>query len=203
MSRADREKWDERYRGGAFAERPHPSALLEDWIDRLPGGRALDLACGAGRNSLFLARNGFEVTGVDISSAGLERARHSALVADLEIDWRQQDLDDGLEAQGKFDVICLFRYVNRHLIGSLPPMLAPGGMLLIEEHLVVDARSLKAPIAGPSNPAFLVKPGELRALTASLESLHQKEGIVTDPDGRHVALARSPSTVRGPSRTYS
>ena len=190
MSRADREKWDERYRGGAFAERPHPSALLEDWIDRLPGGRALDLACGAGRNSLFLARNGFEVTGVDISSAGLERARHSALVADLEIDWRQQDLDDGLEAQGKFDVICLFRYVNRHLIGSLPPMLAPGGMLLIEEHLVVDARSLKAPIAGPSNPAFLVKPGELRALTASLESLHQKEGIVTDPDGRHVALAR-------------
>ena len=50
MSRADRKKWNERYRAGAFAERTHPSALLEDWIDRLPLGRALDLACGAGRN---------------------------------------------------------------------------------------------------------------------------------------------------------
>ena len=196
MSRADREKWDERYRAGAFAARPHPSALLEAWVDRLPGGRALDLACGAGRNSLFLARNGFEVTGIDISAAGLERACNSALDAGLQIDWRQQDLDEGLQAKGKFNVICLFRYLNRDLIGSLPQMLAPGGMLLIEEHLAVDAGSLKTPIAGPSNPAFLAQPGELRALTANLELLHQEEGIVTDPDGRHVALSQLVATNR-------
>ena len=190
MSRADRKKWDERYRAGAFAERTHPSALLEDWIDRLPRGRALDLACGAGRNTLFLARNGFEVTGIDISAAGLERARRLALDAGLEIDWREQDLDDGLQANGQFSVICVFRYLNRNLLGSLPPLLAPGGVLLVEEHLAVDAASLQTPVAGPSNPSFLIEPGELRALTANLELLDQEEGIVTDPDGRQVALAR-------------
>ncbi len=190
MSRADREKWDERYRAGAFAERPHPSALLEDWIERLPGGRALDLACGAGRNSLFLARNGFEVTGIDISTAGLERARNSAFDAGLQIDWRQQDLDDGPKAQGKFNVICLFRYLNRHLIRRLPDLLAPEGILLVEEHLRVDGNAQEVPLAGPSNPAFLAAPGELPALLAGMEVLLQEEGIVVDPDGRHVALAR-------------
>ena len=190
MSRADREKWDERYRAGAFAGRTHPSALLADWIDRLPKGRALDLACGAGRNALFLARHGFDVTGVDISTAGLERARRSALDAGLEIDWRQQDLDDGLMVSGAFDVICLFRYVNRNLMRSLSGLLAPGGILLIEEHLAVDPEALGAPLAGPSNPVFRVDPGELRNLTEDLELLHQEEGIVIDPDDRHVALAR-------------
>ena len=190
MSRADMEKWDERYRAGAFAERTHPSALLEAWIGRLPRGRALDLACGSGRNSLFLARNGFEVTGIDISAAGLERARRSALDAGLDIDWRKQDLEDGLRVGGKFSVICVFRYLNRNLLGSLSPLLAPGGMLLVEEHLAVDAASLQTPVAGPSNPAFLIEPGELRALTANLELLDQQEGIVTDPDGRQVALSR-------------
>ncbi|MDE0364779.1 MAG: class I SAM-dependent methyltransferase [Gammaproteobacteria bacterium] len=196
MSRADREKWDQRYRAGAFAERTHPSALLEDWIDRLPGGRALDLACGAGRNSLFLARRGFEVTGIDVSTAGLQRARRSALDQGLEIVWRQQDLDDGLHCGETFNVVCLFRYFNRQLIRSLPSRLAPGGILLAEEHLAVDADCLQMPLAGPSNPAFLVKPGELRNLTANLEPLHQEEGIVTDPDGRQVALSRLVATNR-------
>ena len=190
VSRADRDKWDERYRAGAFAERPHPSALLEDWIERLPGGRALDLACGAGRNALFLARNRFEVTGIDISGAGLERARNSALDAGLQIDWRQQDLDEGLQARGKFNVICLFRYLNRDLIRRLPDFIAPNGILLVEVHLHVEGNAQEVPLAGPSNPAFLAAPGELPALLAGMEVLLQEEGIVVDPDGRHVALAR-------------
>lgn len=190
MSRADREKWDERYRAGAFTGRPHPSALLEDWIDRLPGSRALDLACGAGRNALFLARNGFEVTGIDISSEGLNRARASARDAGLAVDWQRQDLDDGLQVACDFDVICLFRYLNRNLMRGLPALLAPGGILLAEEHLAVDPASTPVPVIGPSNPEFLIEPGELRSIADSLEVLHSEEGIVTDPDGRRVALAR-------------
>ena len=194
MSRIDQEKWDERYRAGAFADRTHPSALLRDWIERLPGRRALDLACGAGRNALFLASNGFDVTGIDISPVGLERARSSSLNAGLDIDWRQQDLDDGFQVRGEFDVICVFRYLNRRLIRSLPGLLAPGGMLLVEEHLAVNPGPLEMPVVGPSNPAFLAAPGELCALAAGLDIRHQEEGIVTDPDGRHVALARFVAT---------
>ena len=190
MSRADREKWDARYREGAFAGRTHPSALIKDWIGRLPKGRALDLACGAGRNALFLARNGFEVTGTDISTVGLERARSSARNAGLDIDWRQQDLEEGLEVEGRFEVICVFRYLNRRLICSLPEKLSPAGVLMVEEHLAVDQENLAVSIAGPSNPAFLLAPGELPGMAGDLRVLHQEEGIVTDPDGRHVALAR-------------
>lgn len=219
MSKADKAKWDERYRAGAFAERTHPSALLEDWISRLPCGRALDLACGAGRNSLFLARHGFEVTGIDVSSEGLKRAAASAEREGLEVTWMRQDLDEGLPLCGPFDVVCLFRYLNADLIRRLPSLLATDGILMVEEHLTtqglspasgrssgatgrmaVDAgdnliprsrgSATDQPVAGPSNPAFRVQPGELRRLLPGLDVLHQEEGIIADPDGRQVAIAR-------------
>ena len=190
MGSIDRDKWDERYRAGAFAERAHPSALLATWIDRLPRGRALDLACGAGRNTLFLARYGFDATGIDISAVGLERAQISAMEAGLRIEWRRRDLDEPLNISERFQVVCLFRYVNRALIRELPNLLAPGGILIVEEHLAVDTSQLDAPIVGPRNPEFLVHPGELASLLTGLKALHHAEGVVTDPDGRRAALAR-------------
>ena len=75
MSTADRNKWDQRYREGAYASRDYPSEFLKQQLLHLKPGKALDLACGAGRNSIFLAQNGFFVDAVDVSSVGLERAR--------------------------------------------------------------------------------------------------------------------------------
>ena len=190
MSRSDREKWDERYRAGAFAGRMHASALLKDWVDRLPPGRALDLACGAGRNSIFLAHRGYEVTGIDISAAGLERARLSAAKDALNIVWIQHDLDKDLRFPFEFQVVCLFRYMNRDLIRRIPALLAPEGILLVEEHLCVTEEMREAPLAGPSNPAFRSAPGELPALLVGMDVLLQEEVIIKDPDGRHVALSR-------------
>ena len=194
MSKADQAKWDERYRAGAFAERTHPSALLEGWISRLPPGRALDLACGAGRNSLFLARHGFEVTGIDVSSQGLKRAAASAAREGLEVTWMRHDLDDGLPVSGPYELICLFRYVKSAIIRPLPSLLAPDGILMVEEHLATDQ-----PVAGPSNPAFCVQPGELRHLLPGLDVLHQEEGIIADPDGRPVAIARLVGALADPT----
>ena len=65
MTQAERDKWNERYRGGSYEGRDHPTALLAEWAPRLPPGRALDVACGAGRNALFLARAGYSVDAVD------------------------------------------------------------------------------------------------------------------------------------------
>ncbi len=198
MSKADQAKWNERYRSGAFAERTHPSALLEAWLSRLPPGcgcsrgRALDLACGAGRNSLFLARHGFEVTGIDVSSEGLKRAAASTEREGLKVTWIRHDLDDGLTVSGPFDVICLFRYFNPDVIRRLPSLLATDGILMVEEHLATDQ-----PVAGPANPAFRVQSGELRDLLPDLEVLHQEEGIITDPDGRQVAIARLIGSLAG------
>ncbi len=157
MSSADRDKWDERYRAGAYAGRTWPSELLSRWIDRLPAGRALDLACGAGRNALFLACHRYRVKAVDISAEALQRPSEAAAAAGP---------DHGLMAR-------------------LPTLLAPGGILLCEQHLVSDA-----PVAGPSSPRFRLQPGELAGLTTGLETLERFEGVTIDPDGAQVALTR-------------
>jgi 2-polyprenyl-3-methyl-5-hydroxy-6-metoxy-1,4-benzoquinol methylase len=93
MSQADRKKWDRRDREGAYLERVRPAELLVEWLPRLRQGTALDLACGAGRNALFLAQSGFSVDAVDISPVALERARASADSLGVIVNWLQADLD--------------------------------------------------------------------------------------------------------------
>lgn len=187
MSEADRRKWDDRYRAGAYAERTWPSAFLVDCAPLLPNaGRALDLACGAGRNALFLARRGLQVDAVDISAEALARGRAAA--PDLPIRWCLQDLDDGLPPD-PYDVIVNVRYVNPALLGSLLPNLREGGVLLVEQHLATDLPD----VVGPSNPAFRAAPGELSQLVASAEGMRverSEEGVFVDPDGGRAALAR-------------
>ena len=70
MSTVERDKWNERYREGAYEERTHPTALLAEWLPRLPRGTALDVACGAGRNAIYLAAHGYRVTAVDNRGVG-------------------------------------------------------------------------------------------------------------------------------------
>jgi tellurite methyltransferase len=185
MSEADRSKWDQRYRDGAYAGRTHPNALLAEWVDRIPRGRALDVACGAGRNALFLAARGFDVDAVDISRAGLDRAREHARAAGLEVNWIEHDLDTPLALDAEYALILVARYVNLPLISALTEKLAPDGFLVCEQHLATQAE-----VAGPSNPAFRVTPGELRAAARGLMIHYEDEGVIDDPDGRPVALAR-------------
>src|SRR5262245_50965550 len=94
MSAAERDRWDARYRDGAYESRTHATALLAAWLPRLPRGAALDVACGAGRNALYLAAQGFAVTALDISAVALERGRREAGARGLTVEWRCADLDD-------------------------------------------------------------------------------------------------------------
>lgn len=93
MSDADKERWNARYASGEYIARTHPSELLARWIDRLPRGRALDVACGAGRNAIFLASEGYRVEAMDISSVALERASRRAQEEGLEVRWIEADLE--------------------------------------------------------------------------------------------------------------
>jgi tellurite methyltransferase len=185
MTEADRERWDTRYRDGAYAGRTEPSALLAQWIDRIPPGRALDVACGAGRNALFLAARGFEVDAVDISAVALDRARALARATGLQVNWIEQDLDDPLALGADYALVVVTRYVNLPLIRQLADQLGPGGFLVCEEHLVTSAE-----VIGPSNPAFRVRPGELLEVASGLQIRFMQEGIIEEPDGRPAALAR-------------
>ena len=186
MSDADRDRWNERYRVGAYADREHPSPWLVACLPRAPVGRALDVACGAGRNALFLAERGYAVTGVDISREALSRARRSARTRGLDVEWIEHDLDVGPGVEGPFDVIVLIRYVHLALLERLCRELAPGGCLVVEEHLATE----RDDVAGPRNPAFRVAPGALRRAARSLHVIDSFEGEVSDPDGRPAMVAR-------------
>lgn len=190
MSEADREKWDERYRAGAYADRTHPTALLRRHVGAFPRGRALDVACGAGRNALFLAESGFDVDALDISPAALDRARESAAARGLGVDWIAGDLEAGIAPyvaeNARYALIVMVRYVNMALIPELVRLLADDGVLLVEEHLQTD----EPEVAGPTNPAFRVAPNVLLHAARDLRVLLYREGIVIDPDGRKSALAQ-------------
>jgi tellurite methyltransferase len=185
MSGADRDKWNQRYREGAYEQRSHPSTFLQSWIGRIPPGRALDVACGAGRNALYLAARSFEVDAVDISAQALERARDTAYRSGLCVNWLEHDLDEPLVLDSSYQLILIIRYVNLPLIRRLATSLAPGGYLVCEQHLVTGAD-----VIGPTNPAYRVNPGDLRAAAGRLRIHHLKEGLVPDPDGRTAALAQ-------------
>ena len=188
MSAAERDKWDARYRDGAYEGRTHPTALLADWLPRLPHGRALDVACGTGRNALYLAANGFSVTAIDISRVALDRGRRAAAERGLTVEWLYADLDenpDSVLPPGGFDVVVWARYVHKTLMRHLVARLGLGGALVCEQHLKTDVT-----VAGPSSAEFRLAPGELRGSAQGLAIDHSYEGLVVDPDGRTVALAQ-------------
>jgi SAM-dependent methyltransferase len=185
MSDADRARWDERYREGAYQARTHPSAFLEQQVGTLRGGLALDLACGAGRNAIYLASLGWQVEGWDISTEALARAAARAKEHGLEILWQPCDLDQAKLPRSRYDLIVQVRYVNRELASAIADALKPGGVYLCEQHLVTDRE-----VVGPSNPAFRMAPGELRESVVGLCIESYREEYVADPDGRPAALVR-------------
>lgn len=192
MAEADRLRWDGKYRDGAYAGRDWPTALLAEWEPVLPRGRALDVACGAGRNSLFLAASGRAVDAVDISPVGLARAREHAERHGLAVNWMEADLDHDPPPlpEGPYALIVLVRFVDQALLPHLFARLAPGGVLLCEEHLESAAE-----VIGPRTADYRLRENELLrdSLAAGGEDcriLYYREGLVTDPDGRLAALAQ-------------
>ncbi len=184
MSEQDRNKWNQRYAEDSYRKN-NPVTLLENWLPELPMGRALDLACGAGRNALFLAQAGFQVDAIDISVEGLKQARQKAETRGLEINWIEQDLDQFYPFDTAYDLIIVMWYVNLALIIRLCDCLAPGGYLLSEEHLITDAE-----VIGPTNSDYRVAAGELCEAVSGLEVLLFEESIEVIPEGGKVASAR-------------
>ena len=188
MSEAERDKWNERYRSGSYEGRVHPTALLAEWAPRLRTGRALDVACGVGRNALFLAAAGHEVDAIDISGIALARGRDTAAKRQLNIRWIEADLEsdpDTALPKESYDLIVWVRYVNARLMPHVLSRLSERGHLLCEQHLVTTDD-----VVGPRNPAFRLQSNELLRSAGDLHVLQYSEGPVTDPDGRAAALAQ-------------
>jgi tellurite methyltransferase len=149
--------WNTHYEDPGYAVQA-PDPLLVELAERLPPGRALDLACGAGRHAIHLARLGWRITAVDAAAAGIERLRQTA----PNIDARVADLERGefvIEPAG-FDLICDFYYLQRDLFPAIREGVRPGGTFAGAIHL-----------AG----SFALAPGELRNEFAGWKILYYSE----------------------------
>ena len=184
MSILDRNKWDQRYAEDGYRKN-NPVDLVSDWLPEISVGKALDVACGAGRNAIFLARNGFCVDAIDISPVGLEKARQSADEEGLGINWIEHDLDRPFDFDRDYDLILVMWFVNLGLVNELCECLVPGGYLLCQEHLVTDEA-----VIGPGNNDFRVAPGSLRESVAGLKVLLYEEAVEIVEDDQRLASAR-------------
>lgn len=184
MSDADRDRWNSRYLAGRELPLPPADSGLISLVESHPPGRALELACGVGQNAIALAARGWQVTAVDLSDVGLERARCAADQTGVEVDWIAADLDAWQPPAGvQYDLIVVLRFLDRvHLPALIVRSLQPGGLLLYEALLarpespvqeprsdaVDPAVSIRLPVSTSppksANPAFVVQPGELPTL---------------------------------------
>ena len=190
MTLEDQEHWDKRYASGEYGTRTHATEILVDWIGRQShrtghGNRALDVACGAGRNALYLAEAHYQVDAIDVSSAALERARATADERGLSVNWVCSDLDAGDLPGRDYALIVVARFLDRRLLPRLVDALGEGGALVYETHLTTSAD-----VGGPRSGRFRVRPQELMHLAHELRLVHYFEGITADRDGRRMALAQ-------------
>lgn len=169
------------------------------WVSRFaplvaPGGLVLDLACGGGRHARHFAALGYSVEAVDrdamaISSLAQENASIAALVADLEGGpWPY--------AGRRFAGIVVTNYLHRPLFSLLSEALAPGGVLIYETFMLGNER-----FGRPSNPDFLLRPGELLAVfgaTLSVVAFEQGEVMLPKP-----AVVQRICAVKTDDNTYT
>ena len=168
VSRGDgkRESWNRRY---AAADGVHataiPNAFLMAEVADLAPGAALDLACGAGRNAVWLAERGWRVTGVDFSDVALGMARDLAVSRGLDIEWIDADVVTWVPPTRAYDLVCALyvqlpaaerRAVLLHAVDAL----RPGGTLLVVGH---DLLNLTEGCGGPSQADVLYTPDDIAA----------------------------------------
>ncbi len=187
MSQTEAEKWEARYRAGSARYAARPSAFVLDWLERVPQGRALDVACGLGATAIALAQAGFAVDAIDIAPTALERAREQAKIGNQQINWVCADIADYRLPDARYELIVNIQFVNRDLVAQFADALAPGGWVLFEQHL-----RWPQPVAGPSSARFRLRPGELRHLLWPLDIVYYHEGLVAgDRPDAPLALARA------------
>lgn len=152
--------WDRRYDTPDLVWSGEPNRFLREEVERLPPGRALDLACGEGRNAVWLAARGWEVTAVDFSARALEKARRLARERGVGVRLVHADLIEHQPEPGSADLVALMYLhlpapLRARVLARAAGALAPGGLMLVVGH---DLLNLTEGHGGPGDPAVLMTP---------------------------------------------
>ncbi len=159
------EDWDRRYAGSELLWTAQPNRFLVAEVSDLPPGRALDLACGEGRNAVWLAEQGWNVTGVDFSGAALGKAGALAEARGVCAEWVQADLADYEPERAAYDLVVILylqlpAHERRPILRRAGAAVAPGGVLLVIAH---DRSNLEHGWGGPQDPVVLYTAGDVTA----------------------------------------
>lgn len=188
MTSSSRSRWDERYAEGDWVEAGEPAAIVRDahpFLEQMRGGRALDVACGAGRNAHFLARQGLRVMGVDLSVAGLRRMQGRAREEELPVLPILADAGRFHVRPGAFDLVVNTFFLLRASFPLLRSALRPGGLLLFETFSVLELDEL----GGDIRREFTLERGELLEAFPDFQVLLHEEGVFEREEGER-GLAR-------------
>ena len=164
----DSQQWDERYSGTEFEWTTRPNQFVAAELADLPPGRALDLAAGEGRNTVWLAERGWHVTAVDFSRVGLEKGRKLSAargVDEARVDWIVADLRDFEPDRDFYDLVLIaYLQVSPELRATVmaraAAALTPGGTAFVVGH---DLTNLTEGTGGPQDPDVLYTPEAVRA----------------------------------------
>jgi len=184
--------WDERYRSGERTAEDldaAPAPLLVETAKKLAPGKALDLACGTGRNALWLAEHGWNVTAVDGSPVAMDILRNRVSERGVMVNMRVANLEkfEYLIEPSSWNLVAICYYLQRDLFEPAKQGVVPGGILISIVHITEP---------GEEPTGHRLRPGELEAYFQGWEILHHREGRPNDAARqRSVAeiVARRPS----------
>jgi SAM-dependent methyltransferase len=173
--------WDERFSRGDELHGYAPSPPLPQALDANAPGRALDLACGAGRHAIFLAERGWKVHAIDASRVAVQRMLDEAYkrgvsqlilgeVADIE--------SPRFDIKGEYDLVCDYYFLHRALFAQIRRAVRPGGLFVAALHVRTAPRE---------QGRFLLEPGELKALFSDWEVVHSREDAAPEHHRHRVA----------------
>ena len=177
MRQNEKDIWNQKYSEGSHSSlEPDPllvNAYTEFLQDSRPG-KALDVAGGVGRHSLWLAERGWQVKLVDVSEVGIELARQNARQRNATIETEVLDLNSAPDlGREQHDLVVVFFYLQRELFPALIAALKPGGFLIYKTYST-EQRKFSG---GPTHPLHLLEPNELLRAFSSLRVLHYHETV--------------------------
>jgi SAM-dependent methyltransferase len=181
----DAAAWDDRYASEPLVWSSEPNALFAELTAALPPGRALDVAAGEGRNALWLAERGWDVTAVDFSRVAIAKGRARAAAAGLAVRWQIADVTVTPFGVAEFDLVAVL-YLHlppdqiRDVLTRAAAAVAPSGRLVVLGH---DRDNLRHGCGGPQDPDILYTRHSLAAATAELSVERLEQVRRPTPDG--------------------
>jgi len=159
----DKERWNRRFQEKPFRDFVEP--IIEKYIYLAPLGRALDIACGQGRNTHFLAEKGFEIDAVDLSDYALSCVRDDEKIHKIEVDLDEYNLE-----KNKYDLVVNMNYLNRRFYHQIKEALKPNGLLIFETFIIAHGD-----FDNPQNPEYLLRENELLHAFIGLDIIYYEE----------------------------